>query len=53
MSNEESEQLLSSFVRNGKWLDAQTFPPLTYAVQGIFTEGYNLLVGAPKIGKSW
>ena len=53
MSNEESEQLLSSFVRNGQWLDAQTFPPLTYAVQGIFTEGYNLLVGAPKIGKSW
>jgi hypothetical protein len=53
MSNEESEQLLSSFVHNGNWLDAQTFPPLNYAVQGIFTEGYNLLAGAPKIGKSW
>jgi len=53
MSSENKEQLLSHFVRNGAWLDTQTFPPLNYAIQGIFTEGYNLLAGAPKIGKSW
>jgi hypothetical protein len=49
----DKESLIVQYVRNGTWLDEQIFPPLNYAVQGIFTEGYNLLAGAPKIGKSW
>jgi RecA-family ATPase len=40
-------------LRNGSWLDAQTFSPLRYAVPGLIPEGLTLLVGSPKIGKSW
>ena len=40
-------------LRSGSWLDAQVFPPLRYAVPGLIPEGLSLLVGAPKIGKSW
>jgi hypothetical protein len=40
-------------LRDGAWLDAQHFPPLAYAVPGVIPEGSVLLVGPPKIGKSW
>jgi hypothetical protein len=40
-------------VRNGEWLDAQTFAPLKYAVPGVIAEGFTLFIGAPKVGKSW
>jgi hypothetical protein len=40
-------------LRDGAWLDRQEFPPLAYAVPGLVPEGSGLLVGAPKIGKSW
>jgi hypothetical protein len=40
-------------LRNGAWLDAQDFPPLRYHLPGIIPEGSSLLVGPPKIGKSW
>jgi DnaB-like helicase N terminal domain/AAA domain len=40
-------------LRNGAWLDAQHFPPLAYTVPGVIPEGSVLLVGPPKIGKSW
>lgn len=40
-------------LRNGTWLDAQTFPPLRWAVNGVIPEGMTLLAGAPKVGKSW
>lgn len=40
-------------LRNGTWLDAQSFAPLSYIVDGIVPEGYSLLVGPPKLGKSW
>lgn len=40
-------------LRTGDWLDAQSFPPLRYAVPGIVPEGLTLNVGPPKIGKSW
>jgi hypothetical protein len=40
-------------LRDGAWLDQQVFPPLTYAVPGVIPEGSVLLVGPPKIGKSW
>ena len=40
-----------------KWtaidLLAADFPPLIYAVEGLVPEGLSLLVGAPKVGKSW
>jgi len=38
---------------DGAWLDAQTFPPLEWSVQGIVPEGFGLLVAPPKAGKSW
>lgn len=40
-------------LRSGDWLDQQQFPPLHYPVPGVIPEGMTLLVGAPKIGKSW
>jgi AAA domain/FaeA-like protein len=40
-------------LRNGAWLDEQDFPPLRYHLPGVIPEGSNLLVGPPKIGKSW
>jgi hypothetical protein len=48
----DADQLLAT-LRDGAWLDAQEFPPLAYAVPGLIPEGSVLLVGAPKIGKSW
>jgi AAA domain len=48
----DAERLLAP-LRNGAWLDAQEFPPLSYAVPGVIPEGSVLLVGPPKIGKSW
>lgn len=47
-----SNDILSR-VRTGSWLDAQTFPPLSWAVPGIVPEGFGLLTGPPKVGKSW
>jgi hypothetical protein len=40
-------------IRSGAWLDAQTFPPLSWAVPGIIPEGFGLFTGPPKAGKSW
>jgi hypothetical protein len=48
----DADKLLST-LRTGAWLDRQEFPPLVYAVPGLIPEGSVLLVGAPKIGKSW
>jgi AAA domain len=48
----DADRLLAG-LRTGAWLDAQVFPPLAYAVPGLIPEGSVLLVGAPKIGKSW
>lgn len=31
----------------------QTFPDLTWIVNGLIPEGFTLLIGGPKIGKSW
>lgn len=52
MTDEPGPDLLAG-LRTGKWLDEQYFPPLAYAVPGIIPEGSTLLVGPPKIGKSW
>jgi AAA domain len=40
-------------LRDGAWLDAQQFDPLRYAVPGLIPEGFTLLIGPPKAGKSW
>lgn len=40
-------------LRTGDWLDKQTFPPLAWTVPGLVPEGMTLLVGPPKVGKSW
>jgi RecA-family ATPase len=53
MDYQEVEVDLLAGLRDGTWLDAQDFPPLVYQVEGIVPEGMVLLVGAPKIGKSW
>jgi hypothetical protein len=52
ISSEQPDPLLDG-LRTGSWLDAQIFPPLSYVVPGLIPEGLTLLVGAPKIGKSW
>jgi RecA-family ATPase len=48
----EPNPLLAT-LRDSAWLDAQLFPPLRYIVPGLIPEGLTLLVGGPKIGKSW
>jgi hypothetical protein len=40
-------------LRNGTWLDAQEFPPLSWVVPSLVPEGMSMLIGGPKIGKSW
>lgn len=52
-SQEELDERLLSGVRTGEWLHGQTFPPLKYAVDGLLPEGFSLLIGPPKAGKSW
>lgn len=44
--------LLADLV-NAADLDTMTFPDLTEHVPGLIVEGFTLLVGAPKAGKSW
>ncbi|MEI8084403.1 MAG: AAA family ATPase [Actinomycetes bacterium] len=46
------EHLLAN-VRTGDWLSNQVFPPLRFAVDGVIPEGFSVLSGAPKLGKSW
>jgi hypothetical protein len=47
----------ASAPRKTGWTDAELatveFPPPRWAVPGLISEGLNLLVGAPKLGKSW
>lgn len=50
---DEFDARLLAEVRDGAWLDQQHFDPLVYAVEGLIPEGFCLLVGPPKAGKSW
>lgn len=52
-SQEEYDRKLLAAVRDGSWLDGQEFPELRYAVPGLLPEGFSLLIGPPKAGKSW
>lgn len=36
-----------------RWLLGEEFPPVRWVVPDILTEGVTLLVGKPKLGKSW
>ena len=36
-----------------KELQNRTYPPVRYIIPGLIPEGLSLLVGRPKIGKSW
>ncbi|MBU9764744.1 AAA family ATPase [Mycobacterium sp. TNTM28] len=49
---EEVQTLLSGLL-NAADLDQMTFPELTEHVPGLIVEGFTLLVGPPKVGKSW
>jgi RecA-family ATPase len=40
-------------MQTAAWLDAQPFDPLIEHVPGLITEGFTILAGAPKAGKSW
>gem|GEM_PF-2276682 len=50
--NAAASELLAR-VKTGAWLNVQTFAPLEWAVPGLIPEGFGLVVGAPKLGKSW
>jgi len=47
------DQELLAAVRDGAWLDRQDFPPVRFAIPSMLPEGYTLLAGPPKAGKSW
>lgn len=47
------EDTLLGGVVTGSWLDAQSFPPLEWHVEGIIPEGFGFLSAPPKAGKSW
>lgn len=54
MTTEENERpSILRLLKNGAWLDQQVFPELKWAVLGITPEGFGLLTGEPKLGKSW
>lgn len=50
---EDLDARLLAGLRDGAWLHTQDFPPLRYAVDGLLPEGFSLLIGPPKAGKSW
>ena len=53
---EEDRDSISSLLTgllNAADLDKMTFPALTEHVPGLAVEGLTLLVGPPKVGKSW
>lgn len=45
--------LPETVIRSGAALMRRTFPPLRWHVPNLIPEGFTLLVGAPKAGKSW
>lgn len=49
---DDPDPLLAN-LRTADWLDAQDFPPLSWVVPDLIPEGLTMLVGGPKIGKSF
>lgn len=48
----EDDAALLAGGHTGSWLDAQNFDPLRWGVPGLIPEGFTLVVGPPKAGKS-
>lgn len=53
VDHREEDEILLANLRTGDWLDSIEFPPLRYAVPELLPEGFTLLAGSPKVGKSW
>jgi hypothetical protein len=51
--DDENPSVLDALAINGADLDAEQFDPLEFAVDGLVPEGLGILVGPPKLGKSW
>jgi predicted ATP-dependent serine protease len=49
----EKDQTLLSDIITADELQQMVFPEPKYAIPGVIPEGYSLLSGAPKVGKSW
>ncbi|MFV0342966.1 MAG: hypothetical protein ACK5JH_08725 [Anaerocolumna sp.] len=49
MKNENKKMV----VRNSVELYNKEYPPILFLVEGILSEGLNVLAGTPKAGKSW
>lgn len=49
----EYDAKLLATVKDGSWLHVQVFAALQYAITGLLPEGFSLLIGPPKAGKSW
>lgn len=52
-SDTDAGMLEPTVIRGGAWLQRARFKPLRWAVAGLLPEGFALLVGPPKAGKSW
>lgn len=53
LHDERNEFSVLDLVRTGDWLDEQTFAETEWAVPSLIPEGFGLLTGPPKAGKSW
>ncbi|OMB93582.1 AAA family ATPase [Mycobacterium colombiense] len=51
-ADRRDQTLLSGMITAAE-LDVMTFPPLIEHVPHLITEGFGILAGSPKIGKSW
>lgn len=49
----DAEANLLARIKTGTWLEQQDFPATKWAVPGLIPEGFGLLTGSSKIGKSW
>jgi hypothetical protein len=52
-NDEDSTEALLAKVRRGDWLSQQKFEKLHYSVPDLVPEGFTVLAGPPKAGKSW
>ncbi len=52
-ARQHAKRLALQHVFTGSDLNAEEFPPVEWIIPGLIPEGYGLLVGPPKIGKSW
>ncbi|HCG2965962.1 AAA family ATPase [Corynebacterium striatum] len=53
LNREYRSNLFEERARDGAWLENQSFPELQFSVPSLVPEGYSLIVGSPKVGKSF